>query len=72
MKVGDKVRVRDQDITGKVIRVDQNGDVVIVVEGVTCDDLDDGGEMILIYRPEELIAVMDDDFFGNCNNCIDW
>lgn len=71
MKVGDKVRVRDQDITGKVIRVDQNGDVVIVVGDVTGDDLDDG-EMILTYRPEELIAVMDDDFFGNCTNCVDW
>lgn len=71
MKVGDKVRVRDQDITGKVIRVDQNGDVVIVVGEVTGDDLDDG-EMILAYRPEELIAVMDDDFFGDCTNCVDW
>lgn len=71
MKVGDKVRVRDQDITGKVIRVDQNGDVVIVVGEVTGDDLDDG-EMILVYRPEELIAVMDDDFFGDCTNCVDW
>ena len=71
MKVGDKIRVRDQDITGKVIRVDQNGDVVIVVGEVTGDDLDDG-EMILVYRPEELIAVMDDDFFGNCTNCVDW
>ena len=71
MKIGDKVRVRDQDITGKVIRVDQNGDVVIVVGEVTGDDLDDG-EMILVYRPEELIAVMDDDFFGDCTNCVDW
>ena len=71
MKVGDKVRVRDQDITGKVIRVDQSGDVVIVVGEVAGDDLDDG-EMILVYRPEELIAVMDDDFFGDCTNCVDW
>ena len=67
MKVGDKVKVRDQDITGKIIRFDWNGDVVIV------DDDDSGdGEMILVYPPGELTPVMESDFFGNCSNCVDY
>jgi hypothetical protein len=67
MKVGDKVRVRDQDITGTVIRFDWNGDVVIVD-----DEKIDNEEVVLVYPPDELIPVMGDDFFGNCNNCVDW
>jgi hypothetical protein len=70
-EIGQRVRVRDQDITGKIIRFDWNGDVVIVDDDVTDDDSDDG-EMILVYRPEDLIPVMGDDFFGNCSNCVDW
>jgi hypothetical protein len=66
-EIGQRVRVRDQDITGKIIRFDWNGDVVIVDDEENVD-----GEMILVYRPEELIPVMGDDFFGNCNNCVDW
>lgn len=30
MKVGDKVKVKDQEITGTIIRFDWNGDVVIL------------------------------------------
>lgn len=67
MKVGDKVRVRDQDITGTVVRFDWNGDVVIVD-----DEKIDNEEVVLVYPPDELIPVMGDDFFGNCNNCVDW
>lgn len=67
MKVGDKVRVRDQEVTGTIIRFDWNGDVVIV------DDEKIGGdEVTLVYPPDELIPVMDENFFGNCNNCVDW
>jgi hypothetical protein len=67
MKVGDKVRVRDQDITGTVIRFDWNGDVVIVDDEKINDE-----EVVLVYPPDELIPVMGDDFFGNCTNCVDW
>lgn len=63
-EIGQRVKVRDQDITGTIIRFDWNGDVVIV------DDEDD--EMTLVYPPDELIPVMGDDFFGNCSNCVDW
>jgi len=66
-EIGQRVKVRDQDITGKIIRFDWNGDVVIVDDEDSID-----GEMILVYPPEELIPVMGDDFFGNCNNCVDW
>lgn len=67
MKVGDRVKVRDQDITGKIIRFDWNGDVVIVD-----DEKIEGDEVTLVYPPDELIPVMGDDFFGNCENCVDW
>lgn len=67
MKVGDRVRVRDQEITGRIIRFDWNGDVVIVD-----DEKIDGDEVTLTYPPDELIPVMDENFFGNCNNCVDW
>jgi len=67
MKVGDRVKVRDQDITGKIIRFDWNGDVVIVD-----DEKINGDEVTLVYPPNELIPVMGDDFFGNCSNCVDW
>lgn len=63
-EIGQRVKVRDQDITGTIIRFDWNGDVVIV------DDEDD--EMTLVYSTDELIPVMGDDFFGNCSNCVDW
>lgn len=66
-QIGQRVKVREQDITGKIIRFDWNGDVVIVDD----DDSSDG-EMILVYPPDELIPVMESDFFGNCTNCVDY
>lgn len=66
-QIGQRVKVRDQDITGKIIRFDWNGDVVIVD-----DEKIEGDEVTLVYPPDELIPVMGDDFFGNCSNCVDW
>lgn len=40
---------------------------------VIVDDEKIGGdEVTLVYPPDELIPVMDENFFGNCNNCVDW
>lgn len=72
MKVGDKVRVRDQEITGTIIRFDWNGDVVIVDDEKIDGDENGDDEVILVYPPDELIPVMDENFFGNCDNCVDW
>jgi hypothetical protein len=66
-EIGQRVKVRDQHITGTVIRFDWNGDVVIVD-----DEKIDNEEVVLVYPPDELIPVMGDDFFGNCTNCVDW
>jgi hypothetical protein len=66
-EIGQRVTVRDQDITGTVIRFDWSGGVVIVD-----DEKIDGEEVTLVFRPDELIPVMGDDFFGNCSNCVDY
>ena len=52
MKVGDKVRVKDQEITGIIIRFDWNGDVVILDD---CPEWqEEGEEPSLIFKQSEV------------------
>ena len=53
IKIGDKVRVKDQDITGTVIRYDV-GNKVVILDDDRNDWIEDGEEGVLIFSCENL------------------
>jgi hypothetical protein len=52
IKIGDRVKVVDQEIRGEVIRYD--GQKIVILDDEPGQDLEDGDEPTLVYRAEEL------------------
>jgi hypothetical protein len=76
MKVGDRVTVKPGALHDHVDRVEGviaelNGDEAVIQWETARPD---GMRTVAVWRgsTEDLIPVMGDDFFGNCNNCVDW
>ncbi len=76
MKVGDKVSIKpralhDHNANVQGVIAELNGDEAVIRWETARPD---GMRTVAMWRgsTEDLIPVMGDDFFGNCNNCVDW